>query len=252
MSEQSFFRYYTSAYSVTTFWTMDITQRWKPGVSDPSSREETSSEFEERFSTMASSAYTVLGVALGSRLGLFHKMALMEEPWTPRELAEAGNWKERWVHPIVMCTFWARLLYDWHTFKFCQIKHITNHKRTGFHAISLCFLSISQLDSLITLCSNYLGGRHVHIHMMTPLSVLPGITLTRESIRVCLYLCQVHTRVVGCHGLWWHRGSSPQRGGRPLLPAAAPPWTSDGSDCPHTSTAADRCSGLWRYYCLLF
>ena len=60
-------------------------------------REETSSEFEERFSAMASSAYTVLGVALGSRLGLFREMALMEEPWTPLELAEAGNWKERWV-----------------------------------------------------------------------------------------------------------------------------------------------------------
>ena len=59
--------------------------------------QETSSEFEERFSAMASSAYTLLGVALGGRLGLFNKMAAMEEPWTPQELAEAGDWKERWV-----------------------------------------------------------------------------------------------------------------------------------------------------------
>ena len=68
-------------------------------ASVPTPSVETSAEFEERFSTMASSAYTALGVALGSRLGLFHKMALMEEPWTPLELAEAGNWKDRWGAP---------------------------------------------------------------------------------------------------------------------------------------------------------
>ena len=56
------------------------------------SREETSAEFEERFSAMSSSAYTLMGVALGTRLGLFHKMTLMEKPWTLRELAEAGNY----------------------------------------------------------------------------------------------------------------------------------------------------------------
>ena len=57
--------------------------------------EETAEEFEARFSSMSSSAYTILGVALGDRLGLFKQMASMEKPWTPKELADAGNWKER-------------------------------------------------------------------------------------------------------------------------------------------------------------
>ena len=72
-------------------------------ASNPKQGAETSAEFEERFSTMASSVYTILGVTLGGRLGLFNKMAAMEEPWTPRELAEAGDWKERWVGAEPYC-----------------------------------------------------------------------------------------------------------------------------------------------------
>ena len=72
-------------------------KRYKPETLVSKSRAETSADFEERFSTMSSSAYKLMGVALGSRLGLFSKMALMEEPWTPQELAEAGNWKERYA-----------------------------------------------------------------------------------------------------------------------------------------------------------
>ena len=112
---------------------MDETQRWKPSVVDPSSRDETSAEFEERFSAMTSSAYTVLGVALGSRLGLFHKMALMEEPWTPRELAEAGNWKERWAYSIAMgkCNRNHFSLGVTARSFSCSIKRIANHEKTS-------------------------------------------------------------------------------------------------------------------------
>ena len=66
--------------------------------------DETAEEFEARFSSMASSAYTILGVALGDRLGLFRQMASMKKPWTPKELADAGNWKERLVLVCVQFT----------------------------------------------------------------------------------------------------------------------------------------------------
>ena len=101
MDEIIYSIYFIPVSSATLFWPWTMAfLKAKPSRDTAAAlkqSQETSSEFEERFSALASSAYTLLGVALGGRLGLFHKMAAMEEPWTPRELAEAGDWKERWV-----------------------------------------------------------------------------------------------------------------------------------------------------------
>ena len=59
---------------------------------------ESTDDFESRFDQMATGAYNLVSVALGSRLGLFHLMSSMEKPFTPTELADAGNFKERSDH----------------------------------------------------------------------------------------------------------------------------------------------------------
>ena len=56
---------------------------------------ENAADFEARFAQMATGAYSMLSVALGSRLGLFHLMSSLEQPFTPKELADAGSFKER-------------------------------------------------------------------------------------------------------------------------------------------------------------
>ena len=59
---------------------------------------ESTADFEARIAQMATGAYSVMSMALGSRLRLFHLMSRMEEPFTPKELADAGNFKERFGH----------------------------------------------------------------------------------------------------------------------------------------------------------
>ena len=59
---------------------------------------ESAADFEARFAQMATGAYSMLAVALGSRLGLFHLMSTIEKPFTEKELADAGNFKERFDH----------------------------------------------------------------------------------------------------------------------------------------------------------
>ena len=59
---------------------------------------ESAADFDARFDQMATGSYNMLAVSLGSRLGLFRLMSSMEKPFTPKELAEAGNFKERFDH----------------------------------------------------------------------------------------------------------------------------------------------------------
>ena len=60
-----------------------------------SSDKESKEEFENRISETLNAGFTSLGVALGSKLGLFDLMGSFNEPMTCQEIADAGRFKER-------------------------------------------------------------------------------------------------------------------------------------------------------------
>ena len=51
--------------------------------------------FEQRIRNTVSSGFLLPCIALGSKLGLFDKMAEFTEPKTSQEIADAMNYKER-------------------------------------------------------------------------------------------------------------------------------------------------------------
>lgn len=66
-------------------------------MAQASNHEETEEGFEKRMSQILNAAYTTLGVAVGSKLGLFDLMNSFDEHKTSHEIADAGGFKERYV-----------------------------------------------------------------------------------------------------------------------------------------------------------
>ena len=58
---------------------------------------ESTESFEQRIRQTVSNGFIVPCIAIGSKLGLFEKMAELTEPVTSQQLADAMNHKERWV-----------------------------------------------------------------------------------------------------------------------------------------------------------
>ncbi|CAH1781885.1 unnamed protein product [Owenia fusiformis] len=58
---------------------------------------ESQAEFKQYFDNTVLSGYKALGIALGHRLGLFDVLAKFDTPKTSQEIADAANYKERYV-----------------------------------------------------------------------------------------------------------------------------------------------------------
>ena len=56
---------------------------------------ESTEDFDKRMGETLNAGFTSLGVALGSKLGLFDLMGSFDEPMTCQEIADAGRFKER-------------------------------------------------------------------------------------------------------------------------------------------------------------
>ena len=57
---------------------------------------ETASDFYQHVGNMLTGSFVTLGMALGSRLGLFDLMTKFDTPKTSLEIAEAAGFKERY------------------------------------------------------------------------------------------------------------------------------------------------------------
>ena len=58
--------------------------------------EETEAGFEERMNQALNEGFEALGIALGSKLGLFDLLISFDNPKTSKEIADAGRLKERY------------------------------------------------------------------------------------------------------------------------------------------------------------
>jgi ubiquinone/menaquinone biosynthesis C-methylase UbiE len=66
-------------------------------ATSPDPAAESSAEFEGRIQKIINDGFTVPCIAIGSKMGLFDKMAALGKPVTSEELAEAMGYKERYV-----------------------------------------------------------------------------------------------------------------------------------------------------------
>ena len=78
---------------------------WQPAMADNKASEikptespvtlSKSDEFTQKMNEVVKSGFITLGLALGSRLGLFKAMAQLDGPATSKQIADAVNCKER-------------------------------------------------------------------------------------------------------------------------------------------------------------
>ena len=94
----------------------------------------------------------------------------------------------------------------------------------------------------------------IHIHLCVSLCMYMCLMihyLSTKDSKIHAPLCQVHSGVVGCSGVCWHRGSSAKRGRRPVFSAPSSPRTSERSHSNILRNIATYHGRSWRY-CPMF
>ncbi|PIK57178.1 hypothetical protein BSL78_05930 [Apostichopus japonicus] len=71
---------------------------------------ETSEEFAARVGAILANGFASLGIALGHEVGLFNILSDMKEPKSSQEIADAGNFKERYVREWLGAMVTARIV----------------------------------------------------------------------------------------------------------------------------------------------
>ncbi len=66
---------------------------------------DTIEKFSEKMNDLIMSGFTALSVAVGSKIGLFELMAQMDEPKTSQQIADAGDFKERYASQFTLHSF---------------------------------------------------------------------------------------------------------------------------------------------------
>ena len=77
--------------------------------SSSSSPAESRSAFEDRIGDIIKTGSIIPCLAIGSKLGLFEKMAEFREPKTSQQIADATDCKERYVVDVAVFRYLAKL-----------------------------------------------------------------------------------------------------------------------------------------------
>ena len=141
---------------------MDLTQRWKTGVSEPSSREETSRNVSQPWRPQ---------LILYSALPLATDWASSTKLPSWRNPGLLGNWLRRGIGKKGGCTLssWAHFDRDYFTIgiRINSVKSNTLQTTKDFTLYITVFFIHLTIRFPITLCPNYLDDRHVHAYTST-------------------------------------------------------------------------------------
>jgi len=111
-------------------------------MEEPVMNEETEAEFAQRMNVAINEGFMTLGLAIGSKLGLFDLLISFDKPKTSQEIADAGGFKERYIG--CNCPFYM------HTHACTHVRRSRAHTRTRTHTHTQCVLFLSDKRIVLT------------------------------------------------------------------------------------------------------